>query len=167
MVLVHRPRAPRGPESPPRIIKFALHAPTSADKPPTPWMEFDYHFASPLPHHDDDDDNNNNATTTGIVSLAYTIRCDVSTVKMATLLAEFKQRHALYPMEGTAATGMTEEMRREHNEVAWALTALNPILRGRDPQKPDLLRRAVECWMVVREDVERVKAVVASSSHSE
>lgn len=85
------------------------------------------------------------------VKMEYTIRCDVESVNVDNLSAEFKQENCVYPR-----ACCSKEMYRgnrlvyetECNTVGWALAELNACLRG----KRGLIQRAVDSWRNSNQD---------------
>ncbi len=85
------------------------------------------------------------------VKMEYTIRCDVESVNVEGLGAEFKTENCVYPR----ACCPKEQYRGNRliyetdcNTVGWALAELNPPLRG----KRGLIQRAVDSWRNSNQD---------------
>lgn len=85
------------------------------------------------------------------VKMEYTIRCDVESVNIDDLTAEFKQENCVYPR----ACCPKEQYRGNRlmyetdcNRVGWALAQLNIPLRG----KRGLIQRAVDSWRNSNQD---------------
>lgn len=85
------------------------------------------------------------------VKMEYTIRCDVETVNVDTLSAEFKTENCVYPRACCSKDqyrGNRLVYETECNTVGWALAELNPSLRG----KRGLIQRAVDSWRNSNQD---------------
>ena len=85
------------------------------------------------------------------VKMEYTIRCDVESVNVEQLGADFKTENCVYPR----ACCSKEQYRgnrliyeTECNTVGWALAELNQCLRG----KRGLIQRAVDSWRNSNQD---------------
>lgn len=79
------------------------------------------------------------------VKIKYTIRCDVKSVNIDELSAEFKQANCVYPRacyQTDQYKGNRLHYESECNALGWALAQLNPNLRG----KRGLVQRAVDSW---------------------
>ena len=79
------------------------------------------------------------------VKMEYTIRCDVESVNVDQLSAEFKNENCVYPRaccEKSAYRGNRFTYETDCNTVGWGLAELNPCLRG----KRGLIQRAVDSW---------------------
>jgi hypothetical protein len=79
------------------------------------------------------------------VKMEYTIRCDVESVDVNSLSAEFKSENCVYPRACCPKDqykGNRLHYESECNTVGWALAQLNPPLRG----KRGLIQRAVDSW---------------------
>ena len=85
------------------------------------------------------------------VKMEYTIRCDVESVNVEQLAADFKTENCVYPR---ACCGKDQYRgnrliyETECNTVGWALADLNPCLRG----KRGLIQRAVDSWRNSNQD---------------
>jgi hypothetical protein len=85
------------------------------------------------------------------VKMEYTIRCDVESVNVDNLAAEFKAENCVYPRACCAKDqyrGNRLVYETECNTVGWALAELNPCLRG----KRGLIQRAVDSWRNSNQD---------------
>ncbi|KAL8763728.1 MAG: hypothetical protein Q9184_000520 [Pyrenodesmia sp. 2 TL-2023] len=85
------------------------------------------------------------------VKMEYTIRCDVESVNVDSLTAEFKTENCVYPRACCAKDqyrGNRLAYETECNTVGWALAELNPCLRG----KRGLIQRAVDSWRNSNQD---------------
>ena len=79
------------------------------------------------------------------VKMEYTIRCDVESINVEELPADFKTENCVYPRACCAKDqykGNRLHYETECNTVGWALAQLNPCLRG----KRGLIQRAVDSW---------------------
>jgi len=79
------------------------------------------------------------------VKMEYTIRCDVESVDVNSLSADFKNENCVYPRACCPKDqykGNRLHYESECNTVGWALAQLNPCLRG----KRGLIQRAVDSW---------------------
>ena len=79
------------------------------------------------------------------VKMSYTIRCDVESVDVDALDADFKGENCVYPRACVAKgdyKGNRFAYENECNTVGWALAELNACLR----QKRGLIQRAVDSW---------------------
>jgi hypothetical protein len=79
------------------------------------------------------------------VKMEYTIRCDVESVDVNSLGADFKNENCVYPRACCPKDqykGNRLHYESECNTVGWALAQLNPCLRG----KRGLIQRAVDSW---------------------
>ena len=79
------------------------------------------------------------------VKMEYTIRCDVESVNVDNLSAEFKAENCVYPRACCGKDqykGNRLNYETECNAVGWALAELNPPLRS----KRGLIQRAVDSW---------------------
>lgn len=86
------------------------------------------------------------------VKMEYTIRCDVESVNVEELSAEFKQANCVYPRACCGKDqykGNRLHYESECNAVGWALAQLNPPLR----EKRGLIQRAVDSWRNSNQDV--------------
>ncbi|KAI9882446.1 MAG: hypothetical protein M1823_005807 [Watsoniomyces obsoletus] len=85
------------------------------------------------------------------VKMEYQIRCDVESVNVDRLSAEFKTDNCVYPRACCAKEeyrGNRLVYETECNTVGWALAELNPPLRG----KRGLIQRAVDSWRNSNQD---------------
>ncbi|KAI9782140.1 MAG: hypothetical protein M1835_004105 [Candelina submexicana] len=85
------------------------------------------------------------------VKMEYTIRCDVESVNVDTLAADFKSENCVYPRaccNKDQYRGNRLVYETECNTVGWALAELNPCLRG----KRGLIQRAVDSWRNSNQD---------------
>lgn len=85
------------------------------------------------------------------VKMEYTIRCDVESVNIDELSAEFKQANCVYPRaccQKDQYKGNRLHYESECNAVGWALAQLNPNLR----EKRGLIQRAVDSWRNSNQD---------------
>jgi len=85
------------------------------------------------------------------VKMEYTIRCDVESVNVETLGADFKTENCVYPRaccNKDQYRGNRLVYETECNTVGWALAELNPCLRG----KRGLIQRAVDSWRNSNQD---------------
>ncbi|KAL1385915.1 hypothetical protein HDK64DRAFT_288863 [Phyllosticta capitalensis] len=85
------------------------------------------------------------------VKMEYTIRCDVESVNVDELPAEFKSENCVYPRACCSKDmykGNRLHYETECNTVGWALAQLNPCLRG----KRGLIQRAVDSWRNSNQD---------------
>ena len=85
------------------------------------------------------------------VKMEYTIRCDVESVNVDGLSAEFKTENCVYPRaccQKDQYRGNRLVYETECNTVGWALAELNPCLRG----KRGLIQRAVDSWRNSNQD---------------
>ncbi|KAF2085354.1 hypothetical protein K490DRAFT_46728 [Saccharata proteae CBS 121410] len=85
------------------------------------------------------------------VKMEYTIRCDVESVNVDELPAEFKTENCVYPRaccHKDQYKGNRLHYETECNTVGWALAQLNPCLRG----KRGLIQRAVDSWRNSNQD---------------
>lgn len=85
------------------------------------------------------------------VKMEYTIRCDVESVNVEQLAAEFKSENCVYPRaccNKDQYRGNRLIYETECNTVGWALAELNPCLRG----KRGLIQRAVDSWRNSNQD---------------
>ncbi|KAL8872090.1 MAG: hypothetical protein Q9174_002220 [Haloplaca sp. 1 TL-2023] len=85
------------------------------------------------------------------VKMEYRIRCDVESVNVDSLAADFKTENCVYPRAcGAKDTyrGNRLNYETECNTVGWALAELNPCLRG----KRGLIQRAVDSWRNSNQD---------------
>jgi len=85
------------------------------------------------------------------VKMEYTIRCDVESVDVNSLTAEFKTENCVYPRACCPKDqykGNRLHYESECNTVGWALAQLNPCLRG----KRGLIQRAVDSWRNSNQD---------------
>lgn len=85
------------------------------------------------------------------VKMEYTIRCDVESVNVDTLGADFKTENCVYPRACCSKDqyrGNRLVYETECNTVGWALAELNPVLRG----KRGLIQRAVDSWRNSNQD---------------
>lgn len=85
------------------------------------------------------------------VKMEYTIRCDVESVNVETLGADFKTENCVYPRaccNKDQYRGNRLNYETECNTVGWALAELNPCLRG----KRGLIQRAVDSWRNSNQD---------------
>ena len=81
----------------------------------------------------------------------YTIRCDVESVNVDSLSAEFKNENCVYPRACCGKEnykGNRLNYETECNAVGWALAQLNTDLRG----KRGLIQRAVDSWRNSNQD---------------
>lgn len=79
------------------------------------------------------------------VKSTYTIRCDIETVILDKLPAEFKKENCIYPRATVPAseyTGNRQKYETECNCIGWCLAHLNPVLRV----QRGLIQRAVDSW---------------------
>lgn len=85
------------------------------------------------------------------VKMEYTIRCDVESVNVEQLAAEFRTENCVYPRaccNKDQYRGNRLIYETECNTVGWALAELNPCLRG----KRGLIQRAVDSWRNSNQD---------------
>jgi hypothetical protein len=85
------------------------------------------------------------------VKSEYTIRCDVESVNVDSLSAEFKNENCVYPRACCGKEnykGNRLNYETECNAVGWALAELNTCLRG----KRGLIQRAVDSWRNSNQD---------------
>jgi hypothetical protein len=85
------------------------------------------------------------------VKSEYTIRCDVESVQVDSLSAEFKNENCVYPRACCGKEnykGNRLNYETECNAVGWALAELNTCLRG----KRGLIQRAVDSWRNSNQD---------------
>ncbi len=85
------------------------------------------------------------------VKMEYTIRCDVESVDVNALTAEFKNENCVYPRACCAKDlyrGNRFAYETDCNTVGWGLAELNPALRG----KRGLIQRAVDSWRNSNQD---------------
>ncbi|PCG89575.1 Hypothetical protein PENO1_103820 [Penicillium occitanis (nom. inval.)] len=85
------------------------------------------------------------------VKMEYTIRCDVESVNVEALSADFKTENCVYPRACCSKDqyrGNRLVYETECNAVGWALAELNPPLRG----KRGLIQRAVDSWRNSNQD---------------
>jgi len=85
------------------------------------------------------------------VKMEYTIRCDVESVNVDQLPADFKTENCVYPRACCPKDqykGNRLHYETECNTVGWALAQLNPSLRG----KRGLIQRAVDSWRNSNQD---------------
>ncbi|EED17518.1 conserved hypothetical protein [Talaromyces stipitatus ATCC 10500] len=85
------------------------------------------------------------------VKMEYTIRCDVESVNVEALSADFKTENCVYPRACCSKEqyrGNRLVYETECNAVGWALAELNPPLRG----KRGLIQRAVDSWRNSNQD---------------
>lgn len=85
------------------------------------------------------------------VKSEYTIRCDVESVNVDTLSAEFRKENCVYPRACCGKEnykGNRLNYETECNTVGWALAELNQCLRG----KRGLIQRAVDSWRNSNQD---------------
>ncbi|KAL5003606.1 hypothetical protein BDV10DRAFT_198755 [Aspergillus recurvatus] len=85
------------------------------------------------------------------VKMEYTIRCDVESVNVDNLSAEFKAENCVYPRACCSKDqyrGNRLVYETECNAVGWALAELNATLRG----KRGLIQRAVDSWRNSNQD---------------
>ena len=85
------------------------------------------------------------------VKMEYTIRCDVESVNVDSLSAEFKTENCVYPRaccQKDQYRGNRLVYETECNTVGWALAELNPCLRA----KRGLIQRAVDSWRNSNQD---------------
>lgn len=85
------------------------------------------------------------------VKMEYTIRCDVESVNVDGLTADFKTENCVYPRaccQKDQYRGNRLVYETECNTVGWALAELNPCLRG----KRGLIQRAVDSWRNSNQD---------------
>lgn len=85
------------------------------------------------------------------VKMEYQIRCDVESVNVEQLAAEFKSENCVYPRaccNKDQYRGNRLIYETECNTVGWALAELNPCLRG----KRGLIQRAVDSWRNSNQD---------------
>ena len=85
------------------------------------------------------------------VKMEYTIRCDVESVNVDNLSAEFRGSNCVYPRACAKKDdykGNRLVYETECNAVGWALAELNPSLRG----KRGLIQRAVDSWRNSNQD---------------
>ncbi|GAB7354487.1 hypothetical protein MBLNU459_g4958t1 [Dothideomycetes sp. NU459] len=85
------------------------------------------------------------------VKMEYTIRCDVESVQIDDLSAEFKTANCVYPRACQGKDqykGNRLHYESECNAVGWALANLNPMLR----EKRGLIQRAVDSWRNSNQD---------------
>ena len=85
------------------------------------------------------------------VKMEYTIRCDVESVNVDTLNADFKTENCVYPRaccNKDQYRGNRLVYETECNQVGWALAELNNCLRG----KRGLIQRAVDSWRNSNQD---------------
>ena len=85
------------------------------------------------------------------VKMEYRIRCDVESVNVDQLAADFKTENCVYPRACCAKDtyrGNRLNYETECNTVGWALAELNPCLRG----KRGLIQRAVDSWRNSNQD---------------
>lgn len=83
--------------------------------------------------------------------MEYTIRCDVESVNVEQLAADFKTENCVYPRaccNKDQYRGNRLIYETECNTVGWALAELNPCLRG----KRGLIQRAVDSWRNSNQD---------------
>lgn len=86
------------------------------------------------------------------VKMEYTIRCDVESVNVDELSADFKSANCVYPRACCGKEqykGNRLHYESECNAVGWALAQLNPNLR----EKRGLIQRAVDSWRNSNQDV--------------
>lgn len=79
------------------------------------------------------------------VKMEYTIRCDVESVNVENLSADFKNENCVYPRaccDKSQYRGNRFTYETDCNTVGWGLAELNPCLRG----KRGLIQRAVDSW---------------------
>lgn len=79
------------------------------------------------------------------VKMEYTIRCDVESVNVENLSADFKNENCVYPRaccDKSNYRGNRFTYETDCNTVGWGLAELNPCLRG----KRGLIQRAVDSW---------------------
>lgn len=77
--------------------------------------------------------------------MEYTIRCDVESINVDNLSAEFKNENCVYPRaccDKSQYRGNRFTYETDCNTVGWGLAELNPCLRG----KRGLIQRAVDSW---------------------
>ncbi|KAF2969785.1 hypothetical protein GQX73_g3778 [Xylaria multiplex] len=84
------------------------------------------------------------------VRMEYTIRCDVESVDIDELAADFKTENCVYP--GARYTwekyrGVRQKYEIDCNVIGWALAQLNPCLQG----KRGLIQCAVDNWLKILE----------------
>ncbi|KAM0724067.1 hypothetical protein Q7P37_000247 [Cladosporium fusiforme] len=85
------------------------------------------------------------------VKMEYTVRCDVKSVNIDELSAEFKQANCVYPRaccQKDQYKGNRLHYESECNAVGWALAQLNPNIR----EKRGLIQRAVDSWRNSNQD---------------
>lgn len=85
------------------------------------------------------------------VKMEYTIRCDVESVAIDELSADFKTANCVYPRACQGRDqykGNRLHYESECNAVGWALAELNPMLR----EKRGLIQRAVDSWRNSNQD---------------
>ena len=85
------------------------------------------------------------------VKMEYTIRCDVESVNVEALPADFKTENCVYPRAccpKDSYRGNRLVYETECNTVGWALAELNPCLRA----KRGLIQRAVDSWRNSNQD---------------
>uniref|UniRef100_A0A060T3W7 ARAD1A12606p n=1 Tax=Blastobotrys adeninivorans TaxID=409370 RepID=A0A060T3W7_BLAAD len=79
------------------------------------------------------------------VKTSYCMRCDVESVDVNALDAQFKADNCIYKracVPPEQYTGNRQRYESECNYIGWALSYLNPVLRGRR----GLIQRAVDSW---------------------
>ncbi|PNS18054.1 hypothetical protein CAC42_4013 [Sphaceloma murrayae] len=85
------------------------------------------------------------------VKQEYTIRCDVESVDVEALSADFKSLNCVYPrahVNKEQYKGNRLQYETECNAVGWSLAKLNPILQ----EKRGLIQRAVDSWRNSNQD---------------